>query len=169
MFLFVITFLILQRLAELILSKRNEIWLRGKGAVEHGRDHYPWMVALHVTFILSLFVEFVLRYQTQNIFISIPYSTFFFLAWILILFVKLWVLASLGRYWNTRVLRVPDEVLVNRGPYKILKHPNYIMVVLEIFVIPMIFGFLYTAIIFSILNFIMLAIRIRVENKALDG
>src|SRR4051812_8681621 len=111
MFQFVLSFLILQRIAELILSKRNEKWLRGKGAIEHGRSHYPWMVLLHIAFILSLLTEFVLRYKTQNILISIPYHPVFFITWIVVIFLKLWVLASLGRYWNTRVLRVPGETL----------------------------------------------------------
>ncbi|MCY7362420.1 MAG: isoprenylcysteine carboxyl methyltransferase, partial [Ignavibacteria bacterium] len=79
-----------------------------------------------------------------------------------------WVLSSLGKYWNTKILRIPGRELISKGPYKYFKHPNYIIVVCEIFTIPMIFNLYYTALIFSILNAVILYIRIKEENKVLN-
>ena len=77
------------------------------------------------------------------------------------------MLISLGKYWNTKILRIPDSVLISKGPYRYFKHPNYIIVVCEIFVIPLIFDLYYTAVIFSVLNGVMLKVRIKEENKVL--
>ena len=92
-------------------------------------------------------------------------SYIFLLLFILLLTFKYWVLSSLGLYWNTRIYRVPGAIAVRKGPYKLFKHPNYVDVVLEIAVIPLVFHLYYTALIFSVLNAIMLFVRIRVENK----
>jgi len=92
-------------------------------------------------------------------------SYVFLLLFILLLLFKYWVLSSLGLYWNTRIYRVPGSVAVKKGPYKLFKHPNYVDVVLEIAIIPLVFHLYYTALIFSVLNAIMLSVRIKVENK----
>src|ERR1700742_62136 len=116
-----ILFIIFQRLMELFVAKRNQKWLLSQGATEYGREHYPFIVALHTLFIVSLIVEYWLR-QTQ---IDITV----FVIYILLLAFKVWVLSSLGKYWNTRIFRVPGSGPVMRGPYKIFKHPNYFVVI----------------------------------------
>ncbi len=152
-----ITFLVIQRLAELFRSARNEKWLISQGAIQYGSNHYPWMIALHSLFILSLVVEY---YFSQGKIIS---YTFLFLFIALLLF-KYWILNSLGRYWSTKIYRIPGSVPVNEGPYRLFRHPNYVDVVCEIAVIPLVFHLYYTAVIFSILNGVMLMVRIKVEN-----
>ena len=157
-FIIFIVFLITQRITELYISKRNEKWLLSQGAIEYGREHYPYIVALHTLFIVSLIVEYYLSGGQ-------PMSYVFLLLFILLLLFKYWVLSSLGLYWNTRIYRVPGSVAVKKGPYKLFKHPNYVDVVCEIAIIPLVFHLYYTAVIFTILNAIMLTVRIRVENK----
>jgi methyltransferase len=157
-FIIFIIFLVTQRMTELYISKRNERWLLSQGAVEYGREHYPYIVALHTLFIVSLIAEYYLLGGQ-------PTSYIFLLLFILLLTFKYWVLSSLGLYWNTRIYRVPGAVAVRKGPYKLFKHPNYVDVVLEIAIIPLVFHLYYTALIFSVLNAIMLSVRIRVENK----
>jgi len=157
-FIIFITFLIFQRFTELYISKRNEKWLLSQGAIEYGRKHYPYIVALHTLFIISLIAEYYLTGGQSISYIALS-------LFILLLAFKYWVLSSLGTYWNTRIYRVPGAVAVRKGPYKLLKHPNYVDVVLEIAIIPLVFHLYYTALIFSVLNAIMLSVRIRVENK----
>jgi len=160
-FLVFILFIIALRITELLISKRNEKWLIENGAVEFGRSHYPLIVILHILFIVSLIIEYYLR------------SSSFFNIWFLFLYfllvaLKIWVISSLGKFWNTKIFRIADAPLITNGPYKFLKHPNYIIVIAEIVVIPLVFNLYYTAIIFSALNAVMLTIRIREENKALS-
>ena len=157
-FIIFIIFLVTQRTTELYISKRNERWLLSQGAIEYGREHYPYIVALHTLFIVSLIVEYYLSGGQ-------PMSYIFLLLFILLLTFKYWVLSCLGLYWNTRIYRVPGAVAVRKGPYKLFKHPNYVDVVLEIAIIPLVFNLYYTALIFSVLNAIMLSVRIKVENK----
>jgi len=156
-FLFMI-FLITQRLSELYVSSRNEKWLLTQGAVEYGRNHYPYIVALHTLFIISLVIEYITRGNNQV-------NCIFLGLFIGLLLFKLWALSSLGKYWNTRIYRVPGSGPVKKGPYKLFRHPNYFIVVLEIAIIPLVFNLYYTAIIFTVLNAIMLSVRISVENK----
>jgi methyltransferase len=157
-FILFILFIIFQRLMELYVANRNQKWLLEQGAIEYGREHYPYMIALHTLFIISLVVEYWFRQfvQLDFVFLSI---------YILLLLFKIWVLSSLGKYWNTRIFRVPGAGPVKKGPYKFFKHPNYVVVVCEVAVIPLVFHLYYTAILFTILNAIMLTVRIRVENK----
>ncbi|MGZ3822537.1 MAG: isoprenylcysteine carboxyl methyltransferase family protein [Mucilaginibacter sp.] len=157
-FILFILFLVIQRLTELYISKKNEKWLLAHGAVEYGREHYPFIVALHTLFILSMIIEYYLSGgQAMNV--------IFLALLILLLLFKYWILSSLGTYWNTRIYRVPGAVAVKKGPYKLFKHPNYVDVVCEIAIIPLVFHLYYTAIIFSVLNAVMLWVRIGVENK----
>jgi len=157
-FIIFIVFLITQRFTELYISRRNEKWLLSQGAIEYGREHYPYIVALHTLFIVSLIMEYYLAGGKQI-------SYIFALLFILLLTFKYWVLSSLGYYWNTRIYRIPSAVPVRKGPYKFFKHPNYVDVVLEIAIIPLVFHLYYTALIFSVLNAVLLSVRIRVENR----
>jgi methyltransferase len=157
-FIIFISLFIIQRLSELFIARKNEIWLLEQGAVQYGQNHYPFIVALHTMFIASIIAEYVLRDQP-------PISWIFLVIFLAILSFKFWALSSLGKYWNTKIYRIPGVYPVKRGPYKFLKHPNYMEVVCEIAIIPLVFHLYYTAIVFTILNAIMLTVRIRVENK----
>ena len=157
-FILFILFLITQRLSELYIASRNQKWLLSQGAIEYGKNHYPYIVALHTLFIISIIVEYMLRGNT-------PINYVFLVLFALLLLFKFWALSSLGKYWNTKILRVPGSGPVKKGPYKLFKHPNYFIVVCEIAIIPLVFNLYYTAIIFTVLNAIMLSVRIKVENK----
>jgi methyltransferase len=157
-FIIFILFVIIQRLSELYIARGNEKWLRSQGAVEYGQQHYPYIVALHTLFIISIIVEYMLRGYT-------PIDYVFLILFALLLLFKFWALSSLGKYWNTKIFRVPGTGPVKKGPYKLFKHPNYFIVVCEIAIIPLVFHLYYTAVIFTVLNAIMLTVRIRVENK----
>ena len=165
LFLLFIFIVILQRLTELVIAKRNEQKIRLKGGYEVGASHYPYMIALHVSFFLCLITEVFLF--SRNI------SPLFF--WLFILFsltqlLRIWCLITLGPFWNTKIIVLPGANIVRKGPYQFIKHPNYLVVTIEILLLPLMFQAYFTAIIFSILNFIMLSIRIPVEEKALmDG
>jgi methyltransferase len=157
-FIIFILFVIAQRLSELYIARGNEKWLRSQGAVEYGKEHYLFIVALHTLFIISIIVEYILRGNAQIDFV-------FLILFALLLLFKFWALSSLGKYWNTKIFRVPGAGPVKKGPYKLFKHPNYFIVICEIAIIPMVFHLYYTAIIFTVLNAIMLTVRIKVENK----
>jgi len=160
-FILFISFVILLRIGELVLSKSNEKWLLRNGAVEYGQKHYPFIVALHVLFIISVIFE----YSRQP---NPTYSLFFIIFYFVLLAFKAWVILSLGKFWNTRIYHVPNIPLIKKGPYRYFKHPNYLIVIAEIAVIPLIFNLYYTAITFSLLNAIMLFTRIKEENIALQ-
>jgi methyltransferase len=157
-FILFITFLILQRLSELYISGKNEKWLLQNGAIQYGQSHYPFMVAMHTLFIVSIIAEYNLRGNAI-------FSMGFLIAFLLVLAFKFWALSSLGNYWNTKIYRIPGVYPVKKGPYKIFKHPNYMEVVCEIAIIPLVFHLYYTAIVFTVLNAAMLTVRIGVENK----
>jgi methyltransferase len=152
----------LQRLVELVLSRRNERQLRARGAVERGRGHYPLIVALHALWLLSILVEGILRGPQPPALWPVPLALF-----LLVQPLRYWAILSLGGYWNTRILVVPGTKLVRRGPYRYLKHPNYVVVAVEILAFPLIFGAWITALVFSMLNAALLYVRIREENRAL--
>jgi methyltransferase len=157
-----ISFIIGQRILELIISRKNEIWLRSRGAIEYGHNHYPLMVLLHVLFLVSLATEYLLRDR--------PSVNVFFLSFYLALVpVKVWTLSFLGKYWNTKIFRIHDTSPVKKGPYRYIRHPNYLIVVGEIILIPMAFNLFYTAAVFTFLNAVMLLVRIREENKVWRG
>jgi methyltransferase len=157
-FILFILFIIFQRLMELYVANRNQKWLVSQGAIEYGKEHYPFIVALHTLFICSLIAEYWFSSLKQ-----IDFT--FLIIYILLLAFKIWVLWSLGKYWNTRIFRVPGAGPVMKGPYKLFKHPNYFVVICEIAIIPLVFHLYYTAVIFTILNAAMLWVRIKVENK----
>lgn len=146
-----------QRLVELWLSARNTRRLLAAGAREFGRWHYPLIVGLHGLWLASLWVLAPGR--------DIDPMLLFLFA--LLQLGRIWVIASLGRRWTTRIIVLPDAPLVRRGPYRFVRHPNYVIVVLEIAMLPLAFGLWQLALLFSALNAAVLAIRIREENRAL--
>ncbi|MBS1530762.1 MAG: isoprenylcysteine carboxyl methyltransferase [Bacteroidetes bacterium] len=158
-FIVFITLLIALRLTELYISARNENWLLSQGAIEYGRGHYPFVVTMHTCFIISLAAEYFFTDRPH------PVSYIFLALVAMVLLFKWWLMNSLGKYWNTRIYRIPGSVAVRKGPYKFIRHPNYVDVVCEIAMIPLVFHLYYTAIIFSVLNAIMLTVRISKENK----
>lgn len=151
-----------QRLLELVLARRNERKAWARGAVERGRGHYPFIVGLHSLWILSTLVEGLARGPEP--------PSFWPLALVLFLLVqplRYWAIFSLGPYWNTKILVVPGARPVARGPYRYVSHPNYVVVVVEILAFPLIFGAWATALVFTVLNAVVLYVRIRAENRAL--
>jgi methyltransferase len=152
-----LAFVTLQRLAELAWSRRNEKALRRRGAVELGAGHYPVMVALHAAWLVALWVggfDQPLAWGWTALFLVLQLG-------------RAWVLASLGRRWTTRVIVLPGAPLVRRGPYRLLPHPNYLVVALEVPVLPLALGLPWLAVVFGLANLALLAWRIRVEDAAL--
>ncbi len=161
-FVFVIAIVCLQRIIELIVAKRNEQWMIKKGAYEVGANHYPYMIALHTTFFLSIIVEVTFFHRSL--------SPLFLPLLILFLFTQIarvWCLWSLGHFWNTKIFILPGANVVKKGPYKYIRHPNYLIVGIEILFLPLMFQAYFTAIVFTCLNLAMLAVRIPIEEKAL--
>lgn len=154
----ILTLITLQRLAELFLAKRNTARLMARGGTEVGATHYPLIMVLHAAWLAALWLV-----VPGDAALSAP----FLIAAITLQGARYWVISTLGPYWTTRIITVPEAPLIDKGPYRFVKHPNYIVVVMEIALIPLIFGAWKVAIIFSVLNAIMLAIRIRAENEAL--
>jgi len=147
-----------QRLAELMLARRNTRRLLAEGGVEVGAGHYPFFVLLHGSWLIALFLV-----VPADAPVSWPLLTLF----VLLQTGRVWVIATLGRYWTTRVITIPGAPLVRRGPFRLVRHPNYLIVTGEIAVLPLAFGAVPAAILFSILNAALLAWRIRVEDAAL--
>lgn len=160
-FIVFITFVLLLRLGELLLARRNERWLLQHGAVEYGKKHYVYMIILHVLFFVSLIIEYVF---TSTGYYSIPLLVLYFV----LLAFKAWTIFSLGKFWNTKIFRISGYPLVKKGPYRFIKHPNYVIVIAEVALIPLIFHLYITAIVFSLLNALMLYVRIKEENKVLS-
>ena len=158
----VLTIVISQRLIELLIAKRNEKWMKSEGAFEAGASHYPYMVAMHVFFFIVLISEVVFLHR-QLSFLWPIWLGIFLAAQIL----RIWCLTSLGKYWNTKIIVLPNARVVRKGPYKWLRHPNYIIVATELLVLPLLFNAIFTAIIFSLLNIWMMTVRIPTEEQAL--
>ncbi|MBL41433.1 MAG: hypothetical protein CMM49_02100 [Rhodospirillaceae bacterium] len=155
---FIMIFIILQRFAELLYSNYNTKKLLKNGAKEYNSKHYPLFIILHTCWIVSLvlFIDHNDKPKTSLIVL------FFILQ-----FLRLWVLLTLGKYWTTRIIYLEGTKLVKKGPYKWLKHPNYIIVFFEILILPLAFNSWIIAIIFTIFNTILLLYRISLENKVL--
>lgn len=148
----------LQRLLELLWSQRNERRLRAAGAVETGHGHYSFFVVLHAAWLASL-----LMFVPPE---TVP-SPLLIGTYVVLQGLRVWTVASLGRFWTTRILTLPDAPLVRRGPYRWIRHPNYAIVVAEIALLPLAFSAVAIALIFSAANVILLAVRIRAEEAAL--
>ena len=155
----IIAFVTVQRGAEILWARRNTKLLLADGAFEVAGEHYPAMVGVHAAWLLSLWLLAPTREA------NLPLLAIF----ALLQFGRLWVLATLGRRWTTRIIVVPGTPLVKSGPYSFVRHPNYCIVTGEIFVLPLVFDLKWIAFAFTILNAIVLWIRIRRENAALDG
>jgi methyltransferase len=151
-----VAFVALQRLAELVLARWNTHRLLAAGGVEYGRSHYPAMVALHTAWLLGLW-WFGRNRSVDPMWLGV---------FILLQAGRIWVIANLGRRWTTRIIVLPNEPLIATGPYRWLKHPNYLIVALEIAVVPLALGMPVFAAIFTLLNAVILYHRIRAENAA---
>lgn len=149
----------LERLGELWLANRNTKRLVAAGAQEFARGHYPLIVALHASWLAALW------WLAPGRLVSVPLLLLF----ALVECARIWVLRTLGRRWSTRIIVVPGETLIRRGPYRFLNHPNYAVVVAEIAMLPLVFGLWEVAVIFTLLNAVMLTIRISAENRALSA
>jgi len=158
----IISIVCLQRLVELVVAKRNEKWMLNQGAFEVGASHYPYMIAMHVSFFLVLIIE--VSFFDRGLSPWWQPLTFLFL---LTQAARLWCLLSLGRFWNTKIIVLPDAEVIHKGPYKLIRHPNYFIVTLEILLLPLLFQAYFTAILFSLLNVAILSIRIPLEERAL--
>nr|WP_239094127.1 isoprenylcysteine carboxylmethyltransferase family protein [Bacillus sp. B15-48] len=155
--------IILQRLTELRIAKKNEEKQKQNGAIECGMGHYPWMVMIHTAFILATIAEVViLNKQVSNLWPGL------LLLFLFTQIIRGWAIISLGPYWNTKIIVVPNAKITKKGPYRFIKHPNYLVVTLEIIIIPLMFNAWITAAIFSFLNICILSVRIPAEERALE-
>jgi methyltransferase len=148
----------LQRGLELGYAARNARALIERGGVEHGRAHYPAMVGLHLSWLIAMGIG-IARHPAVH---WVPLAVF-----VLLQAMRIWVLVSLGRFWTTRIITVPGEPLVHRGPYRYVRHPNYLVVIGEMATLPLVFGQIANAAIFSVLNLAVLGWRVKAENAAL--
>ncbi len=152
----------MQRLLELIIAKRNERWMKARGGREYGKKQYIFIVLVHVGFFISLFLEVTSFHKEISNYWPILLSLF-----LLAQLGRLWVITSLGSFWNTKIIVLPYANVVADGPYKWMKHPNYFIVTVEFILIPLLFQAYMTMLIFFLLNQLILTIRIPLEEKIL--
>ena len=154
----IIALVVLQRAGELVLANRNTQRLKAQGAVEIGAEHYRLIVLLHMAWLMAVLW-------------LLPAPLVIYWGWIVVFVLlqaaRVWVIVSLGPYWTTRIISVPGVPLVKRGPYRFLRHPNYLVVAGEILVLPLAFGEIWVAILFSLANAAVLYWRIRQEETGL--
>ncbi len=154
----ILMLVVIQRAAELVLAARNRRRLMAAGGVETGARHYPLFILLHGGWLAALFilvpVDAPVNWAWLAVFVALQAG-------------RVWVIVSLGRQWTTRIITVPGTPLVRSGPYRYLRHPNYLVVAGEIAVLPLVFGAWPIAIVFSILNAALIRHRIRIEDAAL--
>ena len=146
-----------ERIAELFLSRRNTERLLARGAREHAPGHYPLIVAVHVAWLAVLW--WLAPKQ--------PVAAMWLALYLLVELGRAWALMTLGQRWTTRIIVLPGEPLVRSGPYRFVDHPNYWVVIAEIAILPLVFGLWGVALLFTVLNAAVLAIRMREENRAL--
>lgn len=146
-----------ERLGELWLARRNQNALMQRGAIEAAREHYPFLVALHASWLACLW-WFGARQPVLGGWLAV---------FLLLQVLRVWTLATLGRRWTTRIIILPGAALVRAGPYRFVNHPNYIVVIGEIAVLPLCLGLPWLALLFSLANGVLLTVRIRAENGAL--
>jgi methyltransferase len=154
---FILALVTLQRAAELVISSHNTSKLRARGAVEVAPRHYPIIVAVHAAWLISLWM-----FGHDQ-----PLNVVALLLYVVLQGFRIWVMRTLGARWTTRIIILPGEPPVSTGPYRLLPHPNYAVVAGEIAVLPLVLGLPWLALIFTVLNAAVLAIRIRAENRAL--
>lgn len=155
----IMAFVTAQRIAELVIDRRNTSRLLAAGAYEVGARHYPVMVAMHTSWLA------VLWFSVGGRAISLPLLTLFGVLQLM----RVWVLATLGPRWTTRIIVTRDVPLVKTGPFRFIRHPNYAVVTAEIAVLPLVFGLVWIAVLYTVLNAAMLYVRIGQENRALYG
>lgn len=153
----ILAFVTAERLAELVLASRNTKRLLDRGGREHGAGHYSLIFAVHVAWLAALWVLAPGR----------GIDMFWLAMFVLLQLARFWVIATLGPRWTTRIIVVQDEPLVRSGPYRLLAHPNYWVVIGEIAVLPLVFGLPWVALVFTLLNASVLFVRIREENRVL--
>ncbi|WP_396927261.1 isoprenylcysteine carboxyl methyltransferase family protein [Mycolicibacterium sp.] len=153
----------LERLAELVVAKRNLAWSRAQGGVEFGANHYPFMVVLHTGFLAGALVEVIGLHRPFLPALGWPMLAIVVAAQGL----RWWCITTLGRQWNTRVVVIPGAPRVVGGPYRFFSHPNYVAVVAEGIALPLVHTGWITALVFTVLNAALLRTRIRTENAAL--
>jgi methyltransferase len=153
----------LERLAELVVSKRNLQWSRAQGGQEYGRGHYPAMVVLHTGLLVGCLVEVALAHRPFIAVLGWPMLALVLAAQAL----RWWCIVTLGRRWNTRIVVIDGLAKVTTGPYRRLTHPNYVAVVIEGIALPLVHTAWLTAACFTVLNAVLLRVRIRAENAAL--
>jgi methyltransferase len=153
----------LERIFELILTTRHLRWSRQHGGVESGRDHYFWMVALQTAFLFACPLEVFLLGRPFLPWLGAPMFALLVLAMAL----RYWAVSTLGVRWSTRVIVVPGLPAIDRGPFRYLRHPNYVAVITEGFALPLVHTAWITALVYQLLNAWVLSIRIRVEERAL--
>jgi methyltransferase len=156
----VLVLVALQRIGELIYAQRNTERLLAKGGAEIGAAHYPVIVLLHAAWLITMAVV-IPPYREPNWWLIGLY--------VLLQPLRIWTIASLGPYWTTRIITVPGAPLVRKGPYRIFRHPNYVVVCAEVALLPLAFYAYAVAIVFSILNAALLTYRILVEERTLAG
>ncbi|MEM8949599.1 MAG: isoprenylcysteine carboxylmethyltransferase family protein [Pseudomonadota bacterium] len=154
---FILLLVTLQRLSELWIAKRNTQRLLDQGGREAAPEHYPFIVAMHAAWLIGLWI---LAHDRDV-------ALFWIGLFVILQALRVWVLTTMGPRWTTRIIVLPEAPLVKEGPFRWVSHPNYCVVAAEILVLPMAFGLVWFAILFSILNAIILTIRIRAENEAL--
>ncbi len=152
-----LTFVTLQRLAELMHAKQNTKALMAQGGREIGAEHYPYMVVMHAAWLVGLWI-----FGWNQ-----PINLFWLAIFAVLQLLRVWILATLGGRWTTRIIVLPNTPRIVTGPYRFLSHPNYVIVVGEIAALPLAFGLPLFALVFSLLNAAMLTVRIKAENKAL--
>jgi methyltransferase len=152
-----------ERLAELVVAKRNARWAFAQGGKEFGHEHYPIMVTLHTALLLGCVIEPWALHRPFIGWLGWPMLAVAVLAQVL----RWWCITTLGQRWNTRVIVLPEAPLVRQGPYRWLHHPNYVAVVAEGFALPLIHTAWLTAVAFTLANAMLLRTRLRVENSAL--
>lgn len=155
----VLALVALQRLAELWLASRNTRALLAAGGREHGAGHYPLFILLHGSWLIVLMVA-----VSSGPDVVWPLLGLF----LLLQLARVWVIRTLGRFWTTRVITVVDAPLIKTGPYRWVRHPNYLVVALEVPVLPLAFGLWEIAVVFTVLNLALLGYRIRFEDRVLQ-
>ena len=154
----VLAYLVVQRLGELIYARANTKRLLAEGGTEHGAGHYPLFILLHGGWLIAILLLAKPAASPAPALLAI-----FLLSQAL----RFWTLASIGRWWTTRIISAPHFPRIKRGPYRFLRHPNYLVVVIEIAVVPLLLGAMWVALVFSLLNAMLLWWRIKVEAAVL--